>query len=660
MSQNQDLKWWEKLGQAFTATGGGANSPITGTTNVRPVYTPPTDFARDAEDVALNLAATGGRTVTPTNFNQDGSTPRENLEGFYFMNAEGDIGVDAQGQEVRFDSVAESTTTGRPIVPGTSNVTPTGVRYDTRPGAVGGTDGSAPKEGDVRRDEQGRILEFRNGQWQVAQTGTTREFITQDPNAMAEVPGADANQPIDKYMESLGVNSLAGQAYQEALARRLASIEEQRLSAGQTYQSMYEQARMSQAARRGMSDVSGMTGGMEQQMGSRMSAAEIGALGQIGMGREATMRGFEQAELAAPMEAFQEGRAIDEYEIAKQELERSRTMQDTEMQRAETLFQQAQSGWMQNADGTWTNIDKETQNSISLQAINAQQRAETLGEMQYWQAVLADPTQIGLHESARSALGALQTRYGELLTNSSVITGRPQEATSPEITPTGEPTPEPTPQPGLTVDFTQGTVQQNAVPFITPKIAALGITPETSLPNFAAGIRTNEDLAEVVYNLAGNKAAEGYTFDAEVAMLNRAIKEPNTLTEAEFNQLREAGAYKGSTEYLKASFGINRSVTGAGTSVWTFPKNEITTGFLQYLASTGEMTQDEIANSIQDNGSFKTNKNLESTFKSWNTQGRPTRKPTIHTGGNAPENPQPGDIWQTPYGKATFKDGRWQ
>jgi len=490
---------------------------------------------------------------------------------------------------------------------------------------------------------------------------------------MAEVPGADANQPVDKYMESLGVNSLAGQAYQEALARRLASIEEQRLSAGQTYQNMYEQARMSQAARRGMSDVSGMTGGMEQQMGSRMSAAEIASLGQIGMGRESTMRGLEQAELAAPMEAFQEGRAIDEYEIAKQELERSRTMQDTEMQRAETLFEQAQSGWMQNADGTWTNIDRETQNSISLQAINAQQRAEVLGEMQYWQAVLADPTQLSLHESARTALGQLQTRYGELLTNSSAITGRPQEATSPEITPTGgqTPEPEPEPEPEGFVRTTGQTTQSAAVDFTKSRLNQLGITDdslESPINILRVGLQNQEDVANAIVALAGDKAVEGYNFEEEIQLVNKVLTDPTSISYEEFQEIKENNVlFKDTAKYYGVyGWDFDRSyVDGRLTERFMFNDTPQNRELVQYLMDNGHLKEENI--SVKD-GKYTVKSNFRSGSQNeyekyvldFSRQSTASATPTTYTGGSAPENPQEGDIWQTPYGKTTFKDGRWQ
>jgi hypothetical protein len=454
----------------------------------------------------------------------------------------------------------------------------------------------------------------------------------------------------------------------------MASIDEQQRTAGLSYGDMYEQAKMSQAARRGMSDVSGMTGGMADQAQSRMSAAEIAALGQIGMGREATMRQLEQQELDAPMAAFEEGRQIEAYE-------RSKAMMDRDMQQAQTLFEQAQSGWVQNEDGTWTNIDKQTQDALSLQAINATQRAELLGEIQYWQSYL---TSNPGNQQALTALTDLQAQYATLLSQSKDLAAQRTPTTDGDDDDDVDVDVDVDVDDDVDVndawetDFTQGTVEQNAVSFITPQITALGITEETALPNFKASIRNNEDLAEIVYKLAGDKAVEGYDFTNEVSILNRAINQPTTLTEAEFNQLNEAGAYRNG-DYLEVAFGIKSTITGTtGERRLTFPQNEISQAFMRYAVNAGLVKEDQVANSVQNNnysfrtvtsgandggvglGSHEKVQQLAQEFKKWNSQGRPTRKPTTYTGGSAPENPKEGDMWQTPYGKATFKDGRWQ
>jgi hypothetical protein len=197
------------------------------------------------------------------------STPKTDV---FLMEAGGTTGVDYAGNIVNLDSSNVGVVAGNVTPGGSSNtpvITPTGGRVGTGP--VGGTEigETPPKEGDFKAGPDGKPLVFKNGRWEVYTGGTTREIRTEDPATIAareqEMAGADANVPIDKYMQSLGTDTLAGQAYTDALARRLASIDEQQLAAGQSYGDMYEQAKMSQAARRGLSDVSGRTGGMADQ-----------------------------------------------------------------------------------------------------------------------------------------------------------------------------------------------------------------------------------------------------------------------------------------------------------------------------------------------------------------------------------------------------------
>jgi hypothetical protein len=468
--------------------------------------------------------------------------------------------------------------------------------------------------------------------------GTTETPTTAIPNV---VPGSDANVNTQKYIESLGTNTLAGQAYSEALARRLASIQNQQFAAGQSYQDMYDQARMSQAARRGMSDVSGMTGGMAEGMQAQLSAAEMRGLGQIGISREQTMRDLELARMGAPMEAFGEARAIDEYEMAKEELERSRMMQDVEMQQAETLFEQAQSGWVQNEDGTWTNIDKETQDALSLQAINAQQRAEVLGEMQYWQGVLADPTQVALHADAQKNLGTLQTRYADLLLNNSVMTGGPSSTT-----PTPEPEPEPEPEPtndAWEIDFTKGTVEQNAQDYVA-NIGANLITEETDLSGFRTDIRTSEDLAEGIVKLAGDKDIEGYDFKPEIELVNRALYNRESITQDEFLNLADAGLvrFQGNEDFKFLEFAIG---TEDLSSSIRYPKTPLMETFFRKMVADGILTENQVAQSVGDKGytfpksdiSFANGQSgkLDNELINWLNAGKPTTSANINNTGFA-------------------------
>jgi hypothetical protein len=458
----------------------------------------------------------------------------------------------------------------------------------TGSGTVGGTVvETPPKEGDFKAGADGQPLIFKNGRWEVYGARNTREIITEDPATVAareqEMAGADANVPIDKYMESLGTDTLAGKAYAEALARRMASIDEQQRTAGLSYGDMYEQARMSQAARRGMSDVSGMTGGMADQAQSRMSAAEIASLGQIGMGREATMRQLEMAQLNAPMEAFQEGAQMDQFERARQ-------TQSTQMQQAQTLFEQAQSGWVQNEDGTWTNIDKQTQDTLSLQAINATQRAEVLGEIQYWQAVLADSNQASLHEVARENISTLQMSYGNLLANNPVTSGGPSG------TPPPGPGPEPGPEPeGFTINTGQTTPVAGKA-YVQNKLTNLGITDETSLPGMSSDIRTVTDLSSRIYDLAGNKAVEGYNFADELDLVDRYLNDPTTLTNQEYESLKDAKIVPKQSS-LMTRLGIRTTVessAGRYREIYTIPITPETAGFVQFMLDKKYIDEDKL------------------------------------------------------------------
>lgn len=633
MSQTQKPKWWDIVGQAAQKNTLQEGSAFK------------TDFNAQIENNRIDQS----NFIGPTNVNQDGRTTggsATSLAGYSQFNPGvtpvNEVRVD---EEVPGETAAEKAAriaAAEAEAKASRDCAARGGVYNTATktcdittsgggglgtgGAAGtGDGGSTPVEGDVKRGEGDQILRFDGTSWKPINQGSTREFQMVDPNA--PVPGADANVPINKYMESLGTDTLAGQAYSEALARRLASIDEQQLSAGQTYGDMYEQARMSQARRRGVSDTTGMTGGMADQLNTRVSAAEMASLGQIGMGREATMRQLERQELDAPMAAFEEGRQIEAYERSKQ-------MMDRELAQAETLFEQAQSGWMQDPEtGQWTNMDKEMQDSISLQAINARQRGEILGEMQYWQAILADPGQAALHEGARTALGELQTRYGTLLTNSSVITGRPNTPGSegPQLTP--EPEPEPTWQ----SDFTAGTLEQNATTFIATKLPTVGLTAADDLPGFRPGIRTDNDLAQSIYNLAGNRAVEGYDFATEIALVNKAAKNSDTLTSAEFNQLKAAGIY-GSTQQYHNLFdiGIPTNTSDLRGQTVRFPQNDLMKSFMTYLVNTGTLTENDVARSLRNNvyniSALDSRQQprfpqILDEFARWNETGRMTQRP---------------------------------
>jgi hypothetical protein len=495
----------------------------------------------------------------------------------FLMDADSTRGVDYAGNIVTFDSSNVGVVPGTVTPGGSSNtpvITQTGVTVPTTP--------TGPMAGAMKLGPDGKtILRFDGTSWVP--------YEIPKEEGPEEVPGSDANMPFDRYMESLGTDTLSSQTYRDALARRMAGIEEQQRSAGLSYGDMYEQAKMSQAARRGMSDVSGMTGGMEEQLGARMSAAEIGALSQIGMGRDQTVRGLELSKLDAPMAAFDEARAM-------QEAERTQLLQGIQMQQAQTLFEQAQSGWMQDPDtGEWTNIDKQTQDSLSLQAINATQRAEVLGEMQYWQAVLADSTQASLHEAARASLGTLQTRYGELLANNSVLTGGPGQ----------EPGPGPGPEDDIETEgfvrTTGQTTQSAAVDFNKSRLNELGVT-DASLENPINILKTRfqnqEDIAEAIVELAGDKAVEGYNFADEIQLVNKVLTDPTSITYEEFKEIKENGVLFKYTARYYGVYGWQFStsmVDGKITEQFMFNDTPQNRELVEYLLENGQVKEDNIS-----------------------------------------------------------------
>lgn len=529
---------------------------------------------------------------------------RPNPNDFYLMNADATQGVNLQGQVFNFadPSTAALTTTPTPTPTPTPSPENQVINTDNRPQQT------------IDFEAQQIVACIRSGgRWVNGMCVRSPEEGgggDDDTGETEPVPGSDARMPFDQYMDSLQVNTLESQAYADSLARRLAAIDEQQFAAGQSYQDMYEQAQMSQARRRGLSDVTGFAGGMAEQFGARMSAAEMSALGQIGMGREAAIRGLEMQRMNAPMDAFAEAQAI-------QEADRTRMLQGIEMQRAQTLFEQAQSGWMQDPEtGEWTNIDKETQDMLSLQSINAQQRAETIGEMQYWQAVLADPTQAMMHEGARAALGELQTRYANLLLNNQVMTGAPGSTT-----PTTTPTPESEPTTENTITTDDGRVVPRVTPadggvtiatgqnltgslnsYVTTKLGGLGITEETDLPNFRNSIRDAEDLAPYIVNLAGDKATEGYDFAQELELVNRYLTNTTQVSKNEFSKLQEAGIIKDGADYYEASHGVD--IKTGGTFADFSTDNPANAQFVEDLIRGGYIPRESAR---VDNGNYTLN-----------------------------------------------------
>jgi hypothetical protein len=288
------------------------------------------------------------------------------------------------------------------------------------------------------------------------------------------------------------------------------------------------------------------------------------------------------------MEAFQEGAQMDEFDRARQ-------MQTTQMQQAQTLFEQAQSGWMQDPDtGEWTNIDKQTQDALSLQAINATQRAELLGEIQYWQSYL---TSNPGNQQALASLSDLQTQYGTLLSQSKDLAAQRISTTDGDDVDDGD---DVVVEPDGFVQQTGLTARKSGEVFIESTLANLGFTDDMALPNFEVGIQSISDLAPLVYQLAGNKATEGYNFADEIDIITRAIYSPGELLPDEFEQLKALNIYKEGTRYAQA-LGLGNGVNDQGQNTHLYPINPRNQEFIASLLESGRLTEAQLDKSIQGN-----------------------------------------------------------
>jgi hypothetical protein len=186
-------------------------------------------------------------------------------------------------------------------------------------------------------------------------------------------------------------------------------------------------------------------------------------------------------------------------------------------------------------------------------------------------------------------------------------------------------------------DFTQGTVEQNATTFIATKLPTVGLSATDDLPGFRPGIQTDNDLAQSIYNLAGNRAVEGYDFATEIALVNKAAKNSDTLTSAEFNQLKAAGIYGPTQQYHNLfDIGIPTNTTDLRGQTVKFPQNDLMKSFMVYLVNTGILTENDVARSLRNNvyniGALDSNQQprfpqILDEFARWNETGRPTQSP---------------------------------
>ena len=119
-------------------------------------------------------------------------------------------------------------------------------------------------------------------------------------------------------------------AYERNLANLLEMIDNQKLNTGQSYSDMYRQIQDQLARQASLTNPEQMTGGMAQQEGSRRSAAEIAAFGQIGTERERAVRDIESqkfgAELTAKEMAAQEQQLDQAMDPRYQQIDAINTM----------------------------------------------------------------------------------------------------------------------------------------------------------------------------------------------------------------------------------------------------------------------------------------------------------------------------------------------
>lgn len=135
---------------------------------------------------------------------------------------------------------------------------------------------------------------------------------------------AQAEQAAAKTAQAEQAAAVAGtdiatatsDAYQTNLANILESIELRKQQAGETYSDMYQQALTEQTRARGLSDLSGLSGGMAEQARARRSVAETAALTNIGAQRQQAVDAIEAEKLGAELQA---GRmTAEQFELEKQ------------------------------------------------------------------------------------------------------------------------------------------------------------------------------------------------------------------------------------------------------------------------------------------------------------------------------------------------------
>ena len=99
-------------------------------------------------------------------------------------------------------------------------------------------------------------------------------------------------------------NQLLGMSSQRILGDTLKGLQEQQEGTSRTYSQMYQDLLRNQRMQRGLSDTSGFSGGMAEQYSDKLSAAQMAALGQVGIGRAAAMSDIQSQRRMAPYDAL--------------------------------------------------------------------------------------------------------------------------------------------------------------------------------------------------------------------------------------------------------------------------------------------------------------------------------------------------------------------
>jgi hypothetical protein len=362
-------------------------------------------------------------------------------------------------------------------------------------------------------------------------------------------PRLDTNVPVDQYMETLGANTLAGQTFTTALARQMSNLDRQSQSTQQSYQDMYEQARMMSTRRRGLSDTTGFTGGMADQFSARMSAAEIAQMSQIGMGREQAVRDIDTARMAAPSNAFIEAQQAQQYSDYL-------TSQSEPMKRLDVL--------RQYGDLTGNYQDYFT---LANEVFGTNVQASTARREQ----VDAEGNVVNRTNNAPGTVDTLSESGVD------VNTYRQEQ--------------------GI-VDPTTPLTSTQYVCLVTTEFKDLDIDDAIvkNSPFQDNQIATTEQLSQLAYELGRDKAAQdpNYNFQYEINMLSRAVLDRTSLTREE---------WEGLEEYTRSFAGNQRTTFTPGVTYETGPKYNIADtpsgrAFMEYLISEG----------IIDTNDYKSNK----------------------------------------------------